>query len=64
MDLVKLQPRSEQCSALAQLAAQHGEGVVLDFVDLDSHLPVGHVGVAPLGADGECSRRHPTPLEP
>jgi hypothetical protein len=64
VDLVQAQVVAEQRTGLAELAAQAGQGVVLDLLDLRVHAPAAGVGVAPLGADRDRARLEPAPPEP
>ncbi len=55
VDLVEVEPVSEQVAGLGALAQIRGEGVVLDLVRLGVDAPVGGVGVAPLAADDDVA---------
>lgn len=51
MDLVEVEPVTEQLGGLGALPLVGGEAVVLDLVRLGVGAPVRRVGVTPLAAD-------------
>ncbi len=61
VDLVQVEPVSEQGVGLGALAVVGGDAVVLDLVLLRVGGPVGGVGVAPLAADDHVVGVGPLP---